>query len=61
MELLVNSVLGILELVFGAARSLLSSNPILTGLGAGLGAYFGVRAAHRPASFKPSAPQASHR
>jgi hypothetical protein len=61
MELVVNGVIGILELVFGAARGVLGSNPILTGLGVGVGAYFGVRAAHRHASFKPPAPQASHR
>jgi hypothetical protein len=59
MEPLVNGVIGILMLLFGAVRSVLGSNPILTGLGAGVGAYLGVRAAHQAITKSP-APQAQH-
>ena len=59
MEPLVNGVIGILILLFDAVRSLLGSSPILTGIGAGTGAYLGVRAAHQAAA-KPAAPQAQH-
>lgn len=61
MEAVVNGLIGIVELLFGAARSLLGSSPVLTALGAAGGAYFGVRAAHRHAPFKPPASQASRR
>jgi hypothetical protein len=59
MEPLLNGVIGILTLLFGAVRGLLGSNPILTGLGAGVGAYLGVRAAHQAVAKSP-APQARH-
>jgi uncharacterized membrane protein YfcA len=48
MELLVNTLIGILVLIFDVVRGLLEwgGKALLTGLGAGAGAYFGVRAAH---------------
>jgi len=48
MEALVNGLIGVVVLVYDLIRGLLEwgDKAVLTGVGAGVGAYFGVRAAH---------------
>lgn len=55
MEPVVNSVLGVLILMYDLVRGLLDwgGGAILTGLLTGAGAYLGVRAAHQHDTSKP--------
>lgn len=48
MEPLVNSLIGVVVLVYDLVRGLFEwgDKALLTGVGAGAGAYFGVRTAH---------------